>query len=255
MMKYILSADNIRAVIRLRDDLSACGNDGISYRIMKPAGSKAIKFMKLIIKATIRCDQVFDSWKAARIVLIYKKGERTDSKNWKPIIITNCTYRIYTCLIARAFQQVNSQYGIHADAQKGFIKKTNECSEHNIILNEHFQGAKRKNKDLIVTAIDFTNAFSSVLHKLIMSMVKHFNFPEWITAIVKELYDDARSTIEYKRKQTRPITWRKRVKQRYSLSQLLFNLCLELLLYTIKKNDEIHGTYMEIQGGRIKFDF
>jgi hypothetical protein len=75
MMEHMLSDDNIRAVIRSRDDLSVCGNDGINYRIMKTAVPEAVKFMKRIIKATIRCGRVFDSWKAARTVLIDKKGE------------------------------------------------------------------------------------------------------------------------------------------------------------------------------------
>jgi hypothetical protein len=60
MMEYILSEDNIRAVIRSRDDLNACGNDGISYRIMKAAKPEAVKFMKRIIKATIQYGRVFE---------------------------------------------------------------------------------------------------------------------------------------------------------------------------------------------------
>jgi chaperonin cofactor prefoldin len=221
MMEYMLSADNVQTVISSRDRVSTCRNHGVIDRIIKTAGPEAIKFMKRIIKPTIRCDRVFESWKEARTVLIYKKGERTHPKNWRPITITNYTYRIYTCLMARAFQQVNSQHGIYADTQKDFIKKTNKCSKQSITLKEFFQDAKRKSKDLIVTAIDFTNAFGSAPHELIMSMLKQLNFLKWVRAIVKDLYDDAKSTIEYKGNQTRPITWRKGVKQGCSLSPLL----------------------------------
>jgi hypothetical protein len=58
---YMLSEDNIRNVIQLRDELSACGNDGISYRIMKIGSPEAVKFMRYTIKVTIRCDRVTDS--------------------------------------------------------------------------------------------------------------------------------------------------------------------------------------------------
>jgi hypothetical protein len=74
MIESMLSDDNIRVFIRPRNDRSACGNDGISYKIMNGAGPEAVKCMKRIIKATIRCGRVFDSWKAARTVLIYNKG-------------------------------------------------------------------------------------------------------------------------------------------------------------------------------------
>jgi hypothetical protein len=71
---------------------------------------------------------------------------------------------------------MNLQHGIYVDAQKGFIKKVKGCSEHDILLNAMFQDAKRKNKDLIVTAIDFSNAFGSVPHDLIISTLKQLNF-------------------------------------------------------------------------------
>jgi hypothetical protein len=165
----MLSDDNIRNVIRLRDDLSTRGNDGINYRTVKAFGPQRVEFIRHIIKAMIWNRQMPESWIEARIVLIYKKGDRKDPKNWRPITITNCIYRIYMCLIARAFQQMNSRYGIDVDMQKGFIKKTNGCSEHGIMLNELFHGAKRRSKDFIATAIDFTNTFSSIPLRLIMS--------------------------------------------------------------------------------------
>jgi hypothetical protein len=129
MIEYMLSTENILVIITSRDELSACGNDGISSRIMKAAGPEAVKLMKRIVKAIFRCGRVFDSRKEARIILISNKGQRTDPKNWRPISITNCTYRLYTCLMGRAFQQVNSQYKIFECVQKGLIKKTNGCSE------------------------------------------------------------------------------------------------------------------------------
>jgi hypothetical protein len=46
MASYMLSEDNIAQVIKSRQDLSACGVDGINYRIMKGAGSEGVKFMK-----------------------------------------------------------------------------------------------------------------------------------------------------------------------------------------------------------------
>jgi hypothetical protein len=98
--------------------------------------------------------------------------------------------------MARTFQQMNLQHGIYVDAQKAFIAKTNGCNEHRILLNELFQDAKSKNKDLIVTAIDFSNAFGSVPHDLIMSTLKQFNFRIWVRAIIKDMYDMAKSTIE-----------------------------------------------------------
>jgi hypothetical protein len=77
----MLSEDNIRDVIRSRDDLSACGNDGINYQIMKAADPEGVRFMRTIIKATIKCRRGIGSWKETGTVLIYKKRECPDLKN------------------------------------------------------------------------------------------------------------------------------------------------------------------------------
>jgi hypothetical protein len=244
MKDYMRSEDNIRDVTRSRDELSASGNNGINCRIMKIGGLEAVKFMRYLIKATIRCDRVMDSWKKARILLIYKKVDHEDLKSWRPITITNCISRIYTSLMARAFEQINLQHEIYVDAKKGFIKKTKGCSKHGILLNELFQDAKRKNKDLIVRAIDFSNAFGSVPHHLIMSTLKQLNFPIWVRIIIKDGYDNAKSTIDGRGRQACSTKWGKGVKQGCLLSPLSFNLSLEPLLETIKRNENIQGAHM-----------
>jgi hypothetical protein len=74
--------------------------------------------------------------------------------------------------MARAFQTISSRVGIFSDSQKGFIKKTNGCIEHGIVLNEPLHNANRTRDTLMVTAIDFTNGFGSAPHELIMSTMK-----------------------------------------------------------------------------------
>jgi hypothetical protein len=78
---YVLSEHNIRDVIWSRDEWSASGDDGISDRILKAGGPEAVKLMRYIIKAPIRCSGVMDSRKEARTVLIHRKGGHGDLKN------------------------------------------------------------------------------------------------------------------------------------------------------------------------------
>jgi hypothetical protein len=80
--------------------------------------------------------------------------------------------------MARSFQLMNAKYYLFSDHQKGFIRKTNGCTEHCILLNELFHDTKRNNKGLVITAIDFTNAFASVPHELIQSTMKQRKIPE-----------------------------------------------------------------------------
>jgi hypothetical protein len=238
----MLNEDNIAQVIKSRQDLSACGVDGISYRIMKGAGSEGVKIMELLVRACIQSGKVINTWTEAKTILLHMKGNREEIENWRPISITNCMYRIFTCLMARAIQNINLKAHILSDTQKRFIRKTNGCSEHGIILDELLHNASRNRESLVVTAIDFTNAFGSVPHNLIMSPMKQRNFPDWMMNIVKDMYQGASSTIEMRGTLTEKIAWKRGVKQGCPLSPLLSDMCLEPLLQEVEKECGQYGT-------------
>jgi hypothetical protein len=146
---------------------------------------------------------------------------------------------MFTCLLTRSLQALNTERHLFSDSHKGFIKKTNGCSEHGIILNALLHDASRGRKNLIITAIDFTNAFGSVPHDLIMSTMKQRNLPEWVQGIVGAMYEGSSSTIEVGGNRTRKIDWNRGVKQGCPLSPLLFNLCLEPLLQALNLEENV----------------
>jgi hypothetical protein len=96
MEEFVLNEKNITAVIKSREDLSACGVDGISCRIMKRAGTEGVKFMKNVVRACLRNGRIISTWKEAKTILLHKKGGRDQIENWRPISITNCMYRLLT---------------------------------------------------------------------------------------------------------------------------------------------------------------
>jgi hypothetical protein len=157
--------------------------------------------------------------------------------------------------MARSWQAINSKVHLFSDGQKGFIKKTNGCSEHGIILNEPLDDANRSNQALIVTAFDFTNAFGSVPHGLIMSAMRQRGCPEWTCAIVDDMYDGATSVIEVRGSRPGKIAWKGGVKQGCPLSPLPFNLCLEPLLQTVGKNLKDQGAFVGPEEGEDRIQF
>jgi hypothetical protein len=172
MEEFVLNEKNIAEVIRSREDLSACGIDEISDRIMKGAGAEGISFIKNLVRGCIRSGRVISTWKEMTTILLHQKGDPDQIGNWRLISITNCMDCIFMCLIARAIQEMNSKFQNFSDNQKGFIKKMNGCSEYGIVLNELLQNVNRNKETLIVTVMDFTNAFGAVPHELIMSTMK-----------------------------------------------------------------------------------
>jgi hypothetical protein len=61
MVSFMLDENNIVEVIKSREDSSACGIDGISYRIMKGARTEGFAFMKLLVRSCIRSGRVIST--------------------------------------------------------------------------------------------------------------------------------------------------------------------------------------------------
>jgi hypothetical protein len=120
-----------------------------------------------------------------------------------------------------------------------------------LIINELLHDTNRLHDTLVGTAIDFTNAFGSVPHEMIMSMMKQRNLPTWMQHIIADMYRGATSIIEMKGKRSEKIAWKRGVKQGCPLSPLLFNLCLEPLLQAVKEKCWDWGAFPGRDGDRI----
>jgi hypothetical protein len=106
---FMLDDKHISEVIRSRQDPSANGTHGIGSRIITAAKKDGVQFMKLLVGACVRNGRIRSSWKEARTILLHMKGDREQVQNWRPISVTNCIYRVFTCAIARSWHAINAK--------------------------------------------------------------------------------------------------------------------------------------------------
>jgi hypothetical protein len=204
-------------------------------------GAGAINFLKLIFYKIVTEKKIARSWKTARTGLLYDKGPQEETKNWRPISITNAIYRIFTCLMARLVQRANAatKYEIFLSDQKGFVHGLVACIERSLLVNEPFADARRKRKSIIATQIDFTNAFGNGPRHLFLSSLDDLGFPSEFVELVQDLYAEASSVISLPTADTEAKPWMSGVKQGCPLSPLLFNLWIEPILRRLQGFSQI----------------
>jgi hypothetical protein len=93
------------------------------------------------------------------LTLLHKGGEREDIKNWKPLTLLNCDYKIISKLLAERLKNVLTKL-IHPD-QKGFVKGRN-ISEANRMIQDIIQYADEENEEGIIVFLDQQKAFDRV---------------------------------------------------------------------------------------------
>ena len=78
---------------------------------------------------------------------------------------------------------------IEQKIQKGFTPNLSGTLEHTAQMTNIINQASIKQRSVVVTLLDFKNAFGEVHHNLIQSVLDYHHIPEQINKIMKSLYN------------------------------------------------------------------
>ena len=114
-----------------------------------------------------------DAWKHAYVVPIYKKGDKCKVDNYRPISLLNGVSKIMERLV---FNHVyHSVYPVLNSAQHGLIKNRSTTSQ---LVDMYSSVGKNMDAGIQtdIIFIDFSKAFGSVPHYLLLDKLQTFGF-------------------------------------------------------------------------------
>ncbi|CAH2097152.1 unnamed protein product [Euphydryas editha] len=142
------------------------GPDNIPPIFVKRCGVAIALPLTMIFNRSLQEGIFPNVWKKARIVPVFKKDDRTDIKNYRPISILSCFSKLFESLVhsilARHFENLldNSQHGFRG----GLSVQTNLS---NFITDLMVEVDKGNEIDAIYT--DFSSAFDKVDHIILLN--------------------------------------------------------------------------------------
>ena len=118
------------------------------------------------------------SIKKAVITLIFKKGDRTLLKNYRPISLTNCDYKILTFVLARRIQKVIPK--LMSNDQSSYIKGR-YIGFNARLINDIIENCEKKNLPGAIVCLDFEKVFDSLDWKFMIKSLKRYGFGDYFT--------------------------------------------------------------------------
>uniref|UniRef100_H3H5C4 Reverse transcriptase domain-containing protein n=1 Tax=Phytophthora ramorum TaxID=164328 RepID=H3H5C4_PHYRM len=234
LLKEAPSTDGIEVQLQHASSTSSPGLDGVGYDVYKRFASQLLPVLKAAFKCCWTHKQVPQSWKLGVVRLLYKKGDREDPANWRPICLQQAIYKIYTGVLARRLTRWQDANDRHAPGQKGF-RPVNGCGEHNFLAAMLIDHARRKHRPLYEVWYDFRNAFGSVPLGLLWDALERTGVPAEYIAAVQGLYDHAAFMVgNAVDGSTAPILQRVGVFQGCPLSPPLFSAAISPLLHALQ---------------------
>ncbi|GFS76634.1 retrovirus-related Pol polyprotein from type-1 retrotransposable element R2 [Nephila pilipes] len=138
---------------------SAPGLDQITYKQWREVDPRCLVLSK-IFNICLKFKDVPKTWKMSNYVLIHKKDDLNLIENWRPISLSNTIYKLFTKCLTRKLQDWCSFNQVLSSAQKGFTPHDGVI-EHNFLLAQFIESAKRNKSDPLLAFLDISNAFGS----------------------------------------------------------------------------------------------
>ena len=111
------------------------------------------------------------SWRKIRIQVIYKKGDREDAGNYRPICSLPVLYKLFaTVLYARP---APSLHKIQPPDQGGF-RPNHRTDDHLMLYRVLEQRCREWSVPLYISTIDFTEAFDRIKHSALWSSLHYY---------------------------------------------------------------------------------
>ena len=170
-----------KRVTKLLDGLNvhkASGPDGLNARVLKECSNEISPILALIYNESLARGEVPDEWRQANVSPVFKKGEKYDAANYRPVSLTCICCKTLEHILVSNINKHLALDSILADCQHGF-RSQRSCETqlgqfvHDIISN--LDGAVNrghKQTDLII--MDFAKAFDKVPHRRLLHKLEYY---------------------------------------------------------------------------------
>jgi hypothetical protein len=167
---WLTTSEEIQKAIRRLANNKAPGISGLPVDFFKLTQSFH-QDLELIFNDIIRDQTTPQAFSACRLVLLFKAGLTSDPKNYRPINLTDTTFRIFESIL-RSRMQHWSETILHHD-QYGFREAQSTMSALLVIITS-LHAAIASKKPMTICFLDAVKAFDRVPHKAILeSLMNH----------------------------------------------------------------------------------
>lgn len=220
------------------------GSDGFTTEFFKFFWIDIGYFIVRSINYSYNIKEMSNTQKLGIITCIPKPDKQKEYlKNWRPISLLNCVYKIASGCIANRIKKTLDT--LISKDQTGFIKGR-FIGENIRLIYDIMQYTDINNMPGLLLLVDFEKAFDSVSWEFIQKVLSIFNFKDSIKCWIQTLYNNAESAVTQNGFISERFKLERGCRQGDPLSPYIFILCAEILAILIKSNPEIKG--IEIEG-------
>lgn len=193
--KYVpkILQNEIEKVLSEMKEGKAAGPDKIDVSNLKSVKYSLIPILTELFNAILKFEIVPEQWEAAEIRILYKKGNKDNISNYRPISLTSNTNKMFMKIIKnRIYNILDQNQGIE---QAGF-RKNFSTIDHLFTIGQLIEKANEYNIEIHMIFVDFNKAFDSVKHSRLWEALVNQGVPEKWIEIIRKIYSKAKAYVK-----------------------------------------------------------
>ena len=185
--------DEVLSAIKSLKINKAPGPGGIQSELLKAGPEELVDIYHKVITSVWKTGHFPRSWAKATIVPLFKKGEKGDCNNYRPISLTSQTAKILTKILLDRLKSLTNH--ILGEYQASFRKDRSTIDQifsTRQMMEKYIEFAK----ELLLLFIDFKQAFYLMWWDGLWHILLHYGVPENIVILIRAIYSHSVSQVQ-----------------------------------------------------------
>ena len=182
-----ISTNGIEKLLKNLKPDKAAGPDRIKPIVLKELSEQIAPILQVIYTVSLQTGQVPEDWTSANVAPLYKKGDKSDAANYRPISLTCIACKLMEHIVASNLVRFLDSNNLLYDLQHGFREKRSTETQL-VMLVEDLARAASSGKQTDLVLLDFSKAFDMVSHEKLLYKLHDYGIRgpilSWIRAFL-----------------------------------------------------------------------
>ena len=180
----IITREAVEEKLSRLDPHKSMGPDKIPAFLLKSLSKELSLPLCIIFNKSISEGKLPQDWKKAEVTAIFKKGNKTDPGNYRPVSLTSIICKVLESFIRDQIQDYMEKNNFITSCQHGF-RKHRSCVTQLLEVMNDLTNFHENSDSIDIIYMDFAKAFDSVPHKRLINKLKSYgiegNILNWIS--------------------------------------------------------------------------